>query len=378
MFDQDKYGKGHTMAQPSQSTHSLTHVQHATFAQLANAGHKITAINEKTAAFEAAHNTTRPLPQNWKGPQQTIIPQVATLAQAKLFHDGSVLLPDGLYAYHDATFNIEPWRSRHNRSVMRYIDEHCDDALIQPHRKSVAIEGRCFSTLSNTTHNYGHFIHDVLSRIYYEDLGLLTPEREKIIAPQFKFPMQRYLFETIFSQYEIIEAPLGTYMEVEELVLPANLCSSTCFNANGIAALATRMRKAFASYTGGTPRKVCVSRKDGKDTGGRAFTNVDAYEQMMRKEGYEVVEVSRMDIQTQLTLWANTTDLVGIHGAGMMNMIMMPEGSRYTEITGAVRGPFYTARCAIAAGHNVAGITEPLDAKGAAQINTTALRELLE
>jgi capsular polysaccharide biosynthesis protein len=360
------------------ATGALTHVQHATFAQLASAGYDVTTVDEDAPDFKATNHTKRPLPQNWKNPQATITPKVATLAQAKLFHDGSVLLPDGLYSYYDATFNIEPWRTRHNRSVLRYIDEHHDDALIQQHKKSMLIEGRCFSALSNTTHNYGHFIHDVLSRIYYEDLGLIAPGREKIIAPHFKFPMQRYLFETIFSEYEIIEAPAGTVLEVEELVLPANLCSSLQFNANGITALASRMRTAFASYAGSTPRKVCVSRKDGKDTGGRAFTNVDAYERMMKKEGYEVVEVSRLDIETQLALWTNTTDIVGIHGAGMMNMIMMPQGTRYTEITGATRGPFYTARCAISAGHNVAGTTGPLDEKGNAVIDLDALKKVLK
>lgn len=362
----------------ARSSGGMIHAQHATFAQLASAGHDVTTVDEKAPAFEAAKHTKRPIPQNWKGPQSTIVPQVATVSDAQLFHDGSALLPDGLYAYFDATFNIDPWRTRHNRSVLRYIDDTSDDALILPHKRSMRVEGRCFSALSNTTHNYGHFIHDVLSRVYYEDLGLLAPGREKIIAPHFKFPMQRYLFESVFADYEIIEAPAGTVLEIDELVLPANLCTSNQFNANGIAALATRMRKIFATQAGGTPRKVCVSRKDGKDTGGRAFSNVDAYERMMKKEGFEVVEVSRLDIETQLALWTNTTDIVGVHGAGMMNMIMMPEGSRYTEITGATRGPFYTARCAMAAGHKVAGTTGPLDAKGNAVIDLDAVKKLLK
>ena len=55
----------------------------------------------------------------------------------------------------------------------------------------------------------------------------------------------------------------------------------------------------------------------------------------MRDLGYQVVEISSLNPEAQLALFAETTDIVGIHGAGKMNMIMMlPEGN-YTEIAGA-------------------------------------------
>lgn len=352
---------------------AMRHVRHATLEDLATAGYPVERIEDGAKPLNPVAGQ---VPDNWTRPQQTIIPQVATLKAATLFQDGSVLLPDGHYCYYDTTFNIEPWRERHNRSVMRFIDPDSDDALIRPHARSMTIAGRCFSTLSNTTHNYGHFIHDVLSRIYYEDLGVIAPGRETVIAPQFKFPMQKILFEMVFKGYQIVQAPPGTAFEVEELVMPANLCSSLRFNPKGIAALAARMRKLMAPYASTERHKICVSRRDGKDSGGRAFVNMEAFEAGMQAHGYRVVEVSKLDPKVQFDLWANTTAIAGVHGAGLMNMILMQPG-HYAEIAGAPRGPNYTARCARAAGHRVVGMAGATNKDGNPSIDLDRLYKLL-
>lgn len=350
------------------------HVRHITLDALSAAGYAVERIEDGATALDPVPGK---VPDNWNHPQQVIVPQVATLKNGTLFQDGSVLLPDGHYCYYDATFNLEPWRERHNRSVMRFIDPDSDDALIRPHARSMTVTGRCFSTLSNTTHNYGHFIHDVLSRIYYEDLGVIAPGRETVIAPQFKFPMQKILFEMVFKGYQIVQAPAGTALEVEDLVLPTNLCSSLRFNPKGIAGLAARMRRLMAPYASTERHKVCVSRRDGKDSGGRAFVNMEAFETGMQAHGYRVVEVSALDPKAQFDLWANTTAIAGVHGAGLMNMILMQPG-RYTEIGAAPRGPNYTARCAMAAGHGVSGMAGEINRDGHPVIDLDRLYRLLD
>ena len=350
-------------------------VNHVSFEQLGASGYHVITREDGAKPLRLKKAD---MPENWARPQPMITPAAVTLPGATLFQDGSALMKDGRYIYYDATFNIEPWRSRHVRAVMQSIDPETDDALIKPHPRTQQVSGRAFSALTNTAHNYGHFIHDVLSRIHYEDLGLIAPGRDRIIAPGFRFPMMQRLFETIFEGYEIVTVSQGCALEVEELILPRNLCSSTRFNPAGITALQTRLRTAFADYAGGDAHKICVSRRDGKDTGGRAFVNVAAYEEMMAEHGYEVVEVSKMDVEAQLKLWCNTTHIAGIHGAGLMNMILMPPKGSYLEIAGAPRGPNYTARCAAAAGHRVLGMAGTLDQADQAQIDLKDLARRLK
>ena len=118
-------------------------------------------------------------------------------------------------------------------------------------------------------------------------------------------------------------------------------------------------------------RKVRVSPRDGKrkrgaQAGGRDFANVEACESRMRELGFDVVEVSVLEPDARFDPWANARDIVGVQGAGMMNMIMMPRGSNCTEIAGMSglangRRLYWTIRCALAAGRRVRGIAGVLD-----------------
>ena len=130
--------------------------------------------------------------------------------------------------------------------------------------------------------------------------------------------------------------------------------------------------------------KVCVSRRDGKMTGGRDYGNTAAFEFRMRELGYRVLEVSRLSPDKQFALWANTADIVGVHGSGLMNMIMMPAEGVYTEITrprGTTNdpiGPNWIARCAMAAGHHVNAIQGMLDREGRSMIDIQLLETVLQ
>ena len=341
----------------------LKQVRHATFEQLSSAGYDVQFIEDGATPLNPVEATRRGLPERWRAPQPVVAPKVATLRNAILFMDGSALLPDGRFNYFDITVPApgQRWRRLYTRShrTMRFIGKHSENALIRRKFRSIDVPGRCFSTRSDYSRNFGHFVHDVLSRIYYENLGVIVPGRDKVIAPRMRLPMQEILFRKVFEGYEILHVPPEVPLRVEELLLPGNLCHMNGFNPAAIAALAKRMRQIMVPYAGRERRKVCVSRSDGRlvEPQKRNFVNVDAYEARMRELGYDVVTVSALDPEDQFALWANTTDIVGIHGAGMMNMMMMPSGGNYTEIIAAPLGPGTSImRCAMAAGHQVGGI----------------------
>ena len=129
-----------------------------------------------------------------------------------------------------------------------------------------------------------------------------------------------------------------------------------------------------------------MSRRDRSEGGalGRDFVNMEDYEKRMRKMGYRVIEISKLDPDAQYRIWANCADLVGIHGAGMMNMLMMPEGSKYAEITGAPvdlipvkYAPTSIARCAMTAGHDVSALSGDLDREGRPAIDIERLETII-
>ena len=365
----------------------LRRVRHATFEQLSSAGYDVRAFDDGAAPIDPRQVARGNLPDNWKYPQPVITPKVAHLRDAVLFGDGTALLPDGFFCYSDIQNIDQNWRRLHRRMMLRIVDPVTDDALIRrPNLQSaVRIPGRCFSARNGgfVGSNFGHFVHCRLSRIYYEDLGAIVPGRDKVIAPPLLSPMKNALFRMVFEGYEIVKVPPAVPLKVEELLLPANLCKAQSFNPAAIASLARRMRRLMAPYAGKDRRRVCVSRRDGNPRWGRNFANSEEYETRMRELGYDVVLATALEPEKQFELWANTTDIVGIHGAGMMNMIMMPWGGNYTEIAGASGSngrsacPNSTIRCALAAGHRVCGLSTAVDPQGRKMIDISQLEAAL-
>ena len=325
------------------------------------------------------------LPINWKHTQPVLKPKVATLRDAILFADGAALLSDGRFVYFDPIFTSQDLRRSQSHQLLCSIDPTIEGAFVQPDMPSIEVSGSCFSARSTNPQNFVHFVHDMLSRIYYEDIGVISPGRDRVIAPRMPMPIQEAIFRKVFEKYEILQVPPKATIKVEKLLLLANLCSHEMFNPAAIAALAARMRRIIAHYIGKEKHKVVVSRRDGEQTRGRDVANVDAYETRMRELGFDIVEVSALDPEAQFKLWANTTNIVGVHGAGMMNMIMMPKNVNYTEIAGAgssIPGkrspcPNWIYRCALSAGHDVRGIESMLDLQGRPVIDIKRLESAL-
>lgn len=329
------------------------------------------------------------IPDKWKHPQKVVVPEVAILRHAILFSQGWAILPptpghhgvfidEGTTKYPDRTLNLdqESFLARINDPILR-------------HNRLMPVSGRCFSLRSKLVKNFGKFINYILTKIYYEELGVIAPGREKIIPPLFKLPMQQILFEKIFSGYEIVPAEWRVALEVEELVMSSNLRVGESFNPEAVGNLSKRLRHIMACYAGTEKFKVCISRRDGNnERRGRYFINYDLFEELAVDMGYQVVEVSKLEPNEQFRLWANTTHLLGVHGAGMMNMIMMPSGGKYIEIANPTynrdctqkpedHARFVCASSAMAAGHKVFGIPSMLDQKGYPVINLKHVERVL-
>ena len=407
-------------------------IGHLPFDHLSLNSYEVQRFDDCAAPLDPKKSALRGLPEYWNIPEPVIVPKISRLPDAVHFYDGTVLLPDGHFCskrvswkcimgisekfddgvrrdgklgiwsrfakifWHDRATRFKAYDivdkpvSNSRQELLFYPDPVTRTALVRRHIPCVYVPGRCFTTRLNklTFLNYGHFVHDVLSLIYYEDLGAIAPGRDKVIAPPMFMPMQEALFRKVFEGYEIVQASPHYPLRAEELLYPAGFrgLKRNGFNPAATASLARRMRRIMTPYSGKGKRKVCVSRRDGRDrhSHARNFANEYAYEARMRELGYDVVEVSALDPEDQFALWANTTDIVGIHGAGMMNMIMMPSGSNFTEIAGAahelgekVHCPNFNVRCAMAAGHNVGGLSATIDAQGNPVIDLDKLEAML-
>ncbi len=76
-------------------------------------------------------------------------------------------------------------------------------------------------------------------------------------------------------------------------------------------------------------RKVFVFRKDEEF---RSIINFSFIEGILKKFEYEIVDFSSLDFEGQTNLMSETKVLAAVHGAGLTNMLFMPEGSIVFEL----------------------------------------------
>ena len=258
----------------------------ANFDHRLNFGHDVRLIRDGARPLELSGLKTDEMPVHTHRTLKVIEPKTATLRDATLYPDGSALLP-AAHGHPEIYFtggmrNPDFLVNMNNYDFLEHVERQ---ASLYVHPTVVPVPGRSFSTCMEYFRNFGHFIADILSRIYYEDLGVIAPNQDKVIAPFFKFPMQKVLFEKIFSNYDIVQSPTLAKYEAQELVIPANMCNVTKLNPNAISALARRMRRIVKPYSGPENFKICVSRNDGIHSRERNFVNYGDFEKLARDMG---------------------------------------------------------------------------------------------
>lgn len=113
---------------------------------------------------------------------------------------------------------------------------------------------------------------------------------------------------------------------VRELLLPSHTAPTGDTNIDIINIL----REKLTVNNKTTPhRKIYISRQKAKV---RKVENEDAVFELMRKHGYEIHFMEDYSLQQQVALLSETKALIGLHGAGLTNMLFMPAGAQLLEL----------------------------------------------
>lgn len=149
------------------------------------------------------------------------------------------------------------------------------------------------------------------------------------------------------------------------------------------------LREVFLPHPAGARphphRRLYVSRGE---AGVRRLLNEEDILAMLESAGYEVVHPERLSVGEQASLFAEASHVVGVHGAGLTNMVFMAPGTRVFEIVAPYRRPAFYEHLARLLGvghrHLEAEVVEvkrrpPFDDPrfGNIRVETRALRQAL-
>jgi hypothetical protein len=192
---------------------------------------------------------------------------------------------------------------------------------------------------------YYHWLIEDLP-VFLKSLSLAPGAR--VIAPKTAAPYVREVTELIDNDVVLIDSPV----RVERLVMTAKTAGmgSPLAGLTPHPADVATLREFFAKYRKRSPagnNRIYLSRVGQK----RSPANESALQLEMEKQGFVVFNGAGMSLITQITQFSSASQLIGMHGAALANVIWAPEGVDVCEIFSSDYMPScYSALTAIRSG----------------------------
>ncbi len=196
-------------------------------------------------------------------------------------------------------------------------------------KNKIKINKRAVWCTDEYTNNYYHWFSEALPRLYHiyrntQDFVLLLPnilkEKEyvkKSLLP-FKIDDIRYIDEN-----EIIET--------EELIIPRQFSPHVYINDNITNSfryfLINKLKENLPKVDKGN--KIYISRAGAEK---RKITNEKELFPILEDHNFDIVQFEKFDWEKQVSMANNADYLVGLHGAGLTNMLFMEPGSSVLEL----------------------------------------------
>lgn len=225
--------------------------------------------------------------------------------------------------------------------------------------------------------NYYHWYMDCIPRLlmaenYLEDHVVIIPERFKSYS-FIKESMALLGKEVIFVRPKI-------NYKVSEILLPSRIGDIGQYRIELLIKLKEKFVKDEDRIVG--KRKVFIMRRPAK---ARNIVNKDALIEIMNGFQYEIHYFEDYDLLKQIDIIKKTKILVGIHGAGLTNMVFMPKGGTVLEFRNGEDGSklvncFFTLAAELGLNYyyTTNKSTDRLMNKGDFDIDLIKLRETLE
>lgn len=221
----------------------------------------------------------------------------------------------------DAIFSIRKFRFYLSHSHIHALSKK---ALLKRFLVLFSSKQKCESAIwiiDNWSEAYFHWLTDALTRLVSTEQFIKT----KVVVLPKEFEKSAYIAESL----KLLNYKIYFYSEkllVKKLILPSHTAPTGNYNKEIINTLRNRFLK---NINGRPERNIYVSRKKANK---RKVLNEIEVIFLMKQYDYEVHFFEDYDLKKQIELMSQTKRLVGLHGAGLTNMLFMPKDGCVLEL----------------------------------------------
>jgi hypothetical protein len=180
--------------------------------------------------------------------------------------------------------------------------------------------------------NYFHWLIDILPRLglYRSDCGPLF-----VNGPLQPFQTQSLVHLGI-SVADLVPLDYPRAYAVRKLFYPVTGSAACMPPLTFRPTILQWLRDKFGALRtrGGGGRRLFISRAGDAQASGRRLINEAEIAGIASDQGFEIIRSEELPFETQVTLFSEASVIAGPHGAGFVNMIFAPEGTKIIEMIG--------------------------------------------
>lgn len=180
--------------------------------------------------------------------------------------------------------------------------------------------------IDNWSYEYFHWLTDALPRLLVAEQFI---ENHEVILP-LKFRKSPYVDSLKFFDQKVSFYDPKFRVSVQELLIPSHTAPTGNYNKEIINRLRERFNRNSDKLT--PSRKIFASRGKARF---RKITNEAEVVRLVISFGYEVHYFEDYSFPDQVSLMQQTSHLIGLHGAGLTNMLFMPQNGKVLELRNA-------------------------------------------
>ena len=201
------------------------------------------------------------------------------------------------------------------------------------------IDGKILSILSGGagTHNYWHWLFDVIPRIFLFEKFYSLNEINKILVPAIK---KKFQYQTLnilgIKIKQCIDAMDYRHIKVKELYVTTHPNPASEKIPYWIILLLQKkfLKKNFLKKNYKRFKKIYIDRSDSDSnvSNFRKIINENLIKIFLIFKGFKIVRLSDYDFVEQMNIFYNAHCVIGLHGAGFANIIFCKKKTLIVEI----------------------------------------------
>ena len=247
-----------------------------------------------------------------------------------LLFKGTRILPES-FAFPD---HLQEWKLR---SVVKFLSQNY---VLRSRRR---IDSEVLWITDYWSKGYFHWLADALTRLWVmrdrlDDLLLLLPAGYESLD-YVRSSLEAFAVKNV----EFIRP--NEVLEIASLLMPSHTAPSGHYNEEIIRSVRSVLLSAYGGS--GQAKKIYISRQHAAK---RRIVNEDEVAQVLRRSGFETIYAEELSFAQQVQICSRARCIVSNHGAGLTNMLFMPEGGSVLELrhqTDRINNCYFTLSSAL-------------------------------